>query len=85
MVHPSGLGSLVDVGPQSLIKPLERGSVRDVASPTTHHQLEERGRAERGSIEEDLGGKYSRVTVRLKQVHSGIKHYLMKKKEDGSF
>lgn len=52
-----GGGSLVDVGPQGLVQPLERGSVKDVTSPTTHHQLEERRRAEWGGVEEDLEGR----------------------------
>lgn len=60
-VHPSSLSSLVDVGPQGLVKSLEGGPVGDVATPTAHHQLEERGRAERRSVEEDLEGKYRRV------------------------
>lgn len=54
VVHPSSLISLVDVGPQGLVKSLEGGSVGYVATPTAHHQLEERGRAEWRSIEEDL-------------------------------
>lgn len=61
MVHPSGFGSLVDVGPQGLVKSLEGGSVGDVATPTTHHQLKERGRAEWRSVEEDLEDQYKRV------------------------
>lgn len=42
------------MGPQGLVQSLEGGPVGDVAAPTAHHELEERGRAERGSVEEDL-------------------------------
>lgn len=51
---PSSLDSLVDVGLQGLVKSLEGGSVRDIATPATHHQLKERRWAEWRGIEEDL-------------------------------
>lgn len=51
---PGALDSLVDVGPQSLVKTLEAGSIQDVTTPTSHHQLKEGGRAEWGGVEEDL-------------------------------
>lgn len=46
--------SLVHVGPQSLVQTLERGPVLDVSAPTSHHELEERRRTERRSVQEDL-------------------------------
>ncbi len=75
MVHPSSLGSLVDMGPQGLIKSLEGGPVGYVATPTTHHQLKERRWAEWRGIKEDLVGKYMTVTETLKiweKLSSGV-------------
>lgn len=60
MVYPSGGGSLVDMGPQGLIKSLKGGPVGYVATPTTHHQLKERRWAEWRGIKEYLVGKYRR-------------------------
>lgn len=54
--------SLVDVGPQGLVKSLEVGSVLDVATPATHHQLKERRWAEGRGVEEDLVVKWERGT-----------------------
>lgn len=45
------------MGPQGLVESLEGGSVGYVATPATHHQLEERRWAERRAVEEDLDGK----------------------------
>lgn len=50
-------GSLVDVGLQGLVKSLKGGPVGYIATPTTHHQLEERGRTQRGGVKEYLDGK----------------------------
>lgn len=61
MVRPGSLGSLVDVGSQGLVKSLKGGPVGEVATPATHHQLEERRWAEWRAVKEDLGGKYRRV------------------------
>lgn len=45
-----------DVTPQGLVDSIEGGPVCDVATPTTHHQLEEGGGAEWRAVEEDLRG-----------------------------
>lgn len=54
MVHPSIPGSLVDMGPQGLVKSFKGRPVGYVATPATHHQLEKRRRAEWRGIKEDL-------------------------------
>lgn len=51
---PSGSSSLVDMGPQGLVQSLKVGPVGYVASPTTHHQLEERRWTQRRGVKENL-------------------------------
>lgn len=60
VVYPSNGGLLVDMGPQGLVKSLKAGPIGYVATPTTHHQLEERRWAKRRGIKENLIGKYRR-------------------------
>lgn len=54
---PSSRSSLVDVGSQGLVKSLKVGPVGYVATPTAHHQLEERGWTQWGGIKEYLDKK----------------------------
>lgn len=46
--------SLVDVGPQGLVQSLKGWPVGYVATPTTHHQLEERRRTQWRGVKENL-------------------------------
>lgn len=62
--HPSGSSSsLVDVGPQGLVQSLKVGPVGDVATPATHHQLEERRGTQWRAVKEYLEGENSHQEV----------------------